>query len=140
MLIRTPPRLKAFGWNERILTFDDFEEFCEVENILLIEARLRYWRGFYCIHNEQPAIVLDQQLRGPERLLTAWHEVGHHLLHTPGYFGHHGKTEVQADLVGHIALLPAFLLHWPDGELQEMLGYAPDVIRERAKIFACFNL
>lgn len=140
MKSRILSQLRALGWNRRVLTHDDFEHFCEVENILLIEAPLTFWRGVYYVDQGRPVITLDSRLRGPDRLLTAWHEAGHHLFHTPGHFGHPAKTEREADIVAHIALIPVFLLQLPDGEIQEMFGYSSEIIAERVHIFRTFNL
>lgn len=84
--------------------------------------------------------MLNENLRGHWRALVAWHEYGHHLWHVPGAFGLHRKTELEADLIAHVALIPAFLLHLPDGEIAEMFGYTPRLIRTRVEIFRQFRL
>lgn len=138
--MRKPTLLERLGWNRRVLTFADFEDICERQGVLLLDASYRRRPGFYTEHNGWPVIALDQRLHGAKRTLVAWHEFGHYLLHTPGYFGLHSKTELQADVVAHVALIPVPLLHLPDGEICETYGYSWRIVRERVRIFRAFNL
>jgi len=78
-----PSRLYALGWNRRVLTFDDFLAVCQRERVVVYETRMR-WRGLYFFDSGQPVILLDERLRGHQRTLTAWHELGHHLFAVPG--------------------------------------------------------
>ncbi len=132
--------LQRLGWNRRVLTYEDFEQFCEREGVLLYDLPPSRWRGFYTVHRDTHVIALDRRLHGWQRALVAWHEIAHYLHDHPGWFGHHAKTELQADIIAHVAILPAHLLHLPDGELNEIHGYPLAVIAERCRIFRAFNL
>lgn len=135
------PKLNALGWNQRVLTYEIFERFCEREGILILNAALECPSpGFFRIHRGWPVIAIDQQLRGVKRNLVAWHEVGHYLLHTPGHFGWHAKTELQADVVAHIALIPAVLIRsCTPAEIAEEYGYTQEMIWTRLEILRRFH-
>lgn len=133
-----PTHLRAFGWNERILTLDDFYRYCEQQDVIVFDAPMRR-KGLYFKLLGWHFIVLSSRLRGIERALVAWHEVGHYCFHFPGAFSLHRKTETEANMIAHVALIPVFLLNFPDGELWEMFGYDPAMVKERSRIFDCFN-
>lgn len=134
-----PDRLLELGWNQRILTLDDFHNTCEEEGILVHSSRLD-WPGLYLHYRNRPVILLDESLRGHLRTLVAWHEYGHYLWHVPGCYGLARRSEKEADLIAHVALIPAFLLHLPDGEIAEMFGYGPALLRTRVEIFRRYGL
>ncbi len=69
------------GFNHQPLTWDDFRDLTDQENILVAP-----WdfpptiRGFYYRDEEGGAIGLNHTLTGPEKEIVAWHELGHHYL------------------------------------------------------------
>ena len=130
------------GWNRRVLTNDDFDEWCERDGVMVMEEEIEY-PGFYLIRNTQPVIVLNKKLRGIERQIVAWHEYGHHVLHVPnGRFfclDNIDKAEYQAHLIAAIALIPRPDLFRPLSELQEE-GYPLDFLRFRSRVFDQFKI
>lgn len=134
--------LKQIGWNKRILTMEDFERFCDRENIVVITHALQGDDGRYFIDERrdsfQPVILLHNGLSGPKLVLTAFHEVGHHCWHHPGHYGLKGKTENEAEFVGLIALMPRSLIRrrrqrpW---ELCEEYGYEAEWVEDRYRIY-----
>lgn len=136
--MRIPSLLNAFDWNKRILTLDDFYTACEDEGVFVFDTDM-YWRGLFLYVDGAPVIALNERLRGHQRTLVAWHEFGHYAHHYPGSFGRERKTEKEADVIAHVALIPAFLLHLPDGELHDMFGYSLELIEKRVEIFRKYN-
>jgi len=139
MKSRIPSQLHALGWNRRVLTLDDFYTACEAEHITVFDVAM-HWQGLFLYFEGKPIIALNVRLRGNQRTLVAWHEFGHYCYHYPGSFGRQRKTEREADIIAHVALIPAFLLNLPDGELQEMFGYSSELISARIAIFRQYNL
>ncbi len=43
------PKLRALGWNQRILTYGDFTAACKLDDILILNAPLK-WAGFFTIY------------------------------------------------------------------------------------------
>lgn len=127
-------RLIRLGWNQRVLTLDDFYEECARDRIIVRRVRL-FVKGRYLIQRGQPIILLDRGLRGWELNMVAWHEYGHAILHSPGAFGLQTKVEKQADRIALCALMPALVLHFSNWEIYEMFGYPLDLIEERAELF-----
>ena len=136
---RIPSRLRKFGWNQRVLNLDDFYLFCEEEGVIVFDFPMRRQKGLYFKILFWHFIVLSSRLKGHERALVAWHEIGHYIWHVPGCYGRHSKTEREADWIAHVALIPNFLLNYSDGELWEMFAYDPALVRERVQLFQCFH-
>jgi Zn-dependent peptidase ImmA (M78 family) len=139
-----PQTLRALGWNRRPLTLDHFYDFAERESILVIERSfpkpMHRCRGFYVEEAQRRVIVLNTLTPAALRPLVAWHEVGHALWHTPGRFGLHSKTELEADLIAHCAVVPRpWLFEHSFGEIVEMVGDV-GIVRERVKIWQRFGL
>ena len=133
-------RLRQRGWNKRVLTFDDFEELCHAENILVIVAALPHDLGTYSLANDRPLIKLDSKLREPLRTLVALHEYGHHCWHVPGHFGLQTKTETEADFIAFAGLIPVRLLNqYEDWEIAEEYGYPLAFVRERCRLWRIYH-
>lgn len=125
-------RLVPRHWNERIFTWADFESFCAVDDIRVIETAMDR-PAFYCVLAGQPLIFLDRRLDGPERLLAAFHELAHHWLHTPSamwFNSHAARAEAEAELVAICCLIPATLL--PELELSR---YPERMIERRLSVW-----
>jgi len=119
----------------RQLSLDDFDALAEAQGILVIEGALDF-PGCFLYHQRRPVILLNRNQSHARRTLTAWHEYGHFLFHTPGHFGLHGKTELEADLIAYCALVPRFLLRWHSlAEIAELYGYDAGIVRERWRIW-----
>ncbi len=125
-------KLAQRGWNCRPLTLDDFDIWCDQEGVRVITLPMPA-RGLYLVRHGYPLIVLNESLRGPDRLFVAWHEFAHHLLHTPEscYFGFglEEKAQYQANLIAACALIPRASLASPDPDLPA------DLLRLRWQIY-----
>lgn len=134
MLRNTPPE-----WNVRVLTRHDFDCYCDSAGILVREMPLDNVPGMYLICDGQPCIFLDEDLRGPDRLFTGFHEYAHYLLHPSRvsfFHGYDDVTEDEADVFAICALIPQTILnhYWP-GEIAELYGYPPSLVEFRREVF-----
>lgn len=131
----TPPE-----WNVRVLTDDDFCEYCDRDGILVCEAQLEQ-PGVYFppARSGKSQIILNDELRGAERLFVGFHELGHAWLHAPGaqlFIGLKEMVELEADIVAVCALIPKTVLthYWPS-EIAELYGYPHWIVRLRCEVF-----
>lgn len=136
-------KLRTLGWNNRVLTYDDFLEACQHECILRIDRPLPVG-GFFFIQQGYPVIGLAANLQGVERNLVAWHEFGHFALHNPPVMHRRRPchlVELEADSVAYGALIPRHLLHsYSAEEIAAGLGYPLKLVKTRFRIFRHFNL
>ena len=133
-------RIRARGWNRRVLTFDDFEEVCAEEGIIILDTRQDEISGEYEILDGQPLIKLHRDLTGFRRTLVAFHEYGHHCWHVPGHWNGRGLTEVEADFVGLAALIPCPLLFkYSPAEIADEYGYPLRTVIERVRLYHVFE-
>jgi hypothetical protein len=59
------------------MTTEDFEAACAREGITVHRRKLNSGlRGFYLRQNGESSITIDSRLRGTEKLLTEFHELG----------------------------------------------------------------
>ena len=129
---RTPPE-----WNVRVLTEDDFYQYCDEARVIVRETQLEK-RGLYMPIDGVPHIFLNDTLRGVERLYISFHELAHHWLHPPGIQMFHAFrhiTETEADIVAACALIPATVLthYWPT-EIAEIYGYPHRLVTLRCEV------
>ncbi|MDQ3918113.1 MAG: ImmA/IrrE family metallo-endopeptidase [Acidobacteriota bacterium] len=105
-------------WNERPLTAADFYRLCRRFKVKVHSIPLRV-PGFYMYSRRYGAhIYVNSKLRGVAWLLAAFHELGHHLMHTPpdvtvAFFYQlrpNTKEDREADAFAYTALLPEPLL------------------------------
>jgi Zn-dependent peptidase ImmA (M78 family) len=127
------------GYNERVFTDDDFDLICEQCGIYVTEQKIK-WHGYFTVCEGTPAIVINKRLRGVDRLVVAFHEVGHYLLHAPGtaFFcnGSVSKSEYEAQRFAAWALIPRPLMEDKTlSEIQEEFGYPTALMRFRQRIF-----
>jgi Zn-dependent peptidase ImmA (M78 family) len=132
-------KLARRGWNERPLTEADFDALCEEEGVRVLELAMPE-RGLYLMRHGYPLIVLQEGLHGVERQFVAWHELAHHLLHTPEncFFAPDlaSKFQYQANLVAACALIPQpLLLSQPFAETVAQLDLPPELMRLRVQIY-----
>lgn len=139
------PKLKKLGFNERVLTLDDFDKFCENEGIIFHYNTMTHFRGLYTVVDSVPCISVSNALRPLDRQVVAWHEGGHHVYHShkTAFFCDSAltrKSEYEANCVAAIALMPRPLLDMSFNDLQEELGYSRDLLWFRKRIFEHFGL
>ena len=135
------------GWNKRALTEDDFHKLCKKLGVLLVEVDSddMIWEGFYALVLGKPTIIINARLRGLERLWVLFHEMGHHLLHTPAtcFFSDSTieKAQAEANAFATIALLPkpmlGKMLTW---NLFEDDCFPTKILRARLKILDQFKI
>lgn len=135
------------GWNKRALTEADFHMLCKKLGVYLVEVDSddMIWEGFYTIVLGKPTIIVNARLRGLERLWVLFHELGHHLLHSPAtcFFSQSTieKAQAEANAFATIALLPKPLLGkmltW---NLFEEDYFPTKILRARLKIMEQFKL
>lgn len=100
------------GWNRRPLTEKDFYRLCRKFGILVFEEDPEEMtdKGEYTVVEGVPIIFLDKTLKGLERLWVMFHELGHHLLHSPEtcFFseGSVHKEQSEANAFAACALIP----------------------------------
>jgi Zn-dependent peptidase ImmA (M78 family) len=100
------------GWNKRAFTEKDFWAICKSEGVVVIENNTEHmkWNGIYTVLFGVPTIILNARLTGLERLWTIFHELGHHLLHSPEtcFFseGTVNKAQSEANTFAACALIP----------------------------------
>lgn len=129
----TPPE-----WNVRVLTLDDFHQYCDEAKITVREAQLEQ-PGLYMLFDGKPHIFIHEDLRGPERLFVGFHELAHYWLHPLGiqfFRGWERNIETEADVVAACALIPLPTLQhfWPS-EIVDLYGYAAELVELRQTIF-----
>lgn len=141
--------LPPFGWNRRRLTEKDFLRLCRRKRIFVKELPLSV-PGFYGVCYGKRFIAIDAQLRDGERLFCMWHEMAHHLLHSPRSvasvnFYHlrvEPKVKFEADAFAVIALLPRpllrQLLHAP--ALEWEAGFTQEMVNLRLKVLSVYKI
>lgn len=82
-MLNIPRILLSIGWNQRPLTWADFEALCEYFGIEVQRVSMTT-PGMYFLCRDKPIISLSTKLYGVRLWLVAWHEMAHHLLHPPG--------------------------------------------------------
>lgn len=136
-------QLTRIGWNERVLTRADFDSLCQREEVLVAD-RVMPWRGIYVVRRGIPCIAINCALGGVERSEVEWHEMGHHLLHTPTmcFFtrGTRSKTEYEAQVISACALVPRPLMSKTFAELQEEYGYSRELLWFRKRVAEQFRI
>lgn len=127
-------------WNRRIFTTGDFEFFCALERIQVIETDLYETSGLYFeTHDSKRFIFLDRGLRRTRRLWVAFHELAHAWLHAPGahfYLNLDDKTHYEAEMVAACCLIPLHLLSAKThGELIEEYDYPAELVDFRLQVY-----
>lgn len=143
LLQNTPPE-----WNVRILTQDDFDYYCDQNNIAVRERPLEQ-AGLYVHGDGQPIIYLNDELRGAERQFVAVHELAHHLLgHPSAAHMYHARDaeedeqfEIEADIVAICWMIPATMLpHYHASEIVDLYGYTREQIEFRREVFDKYKI
>lgn len=135
-------KLKGTGWNERVLTYEDFELTCEDEGILILHLPFSR-EGLYGVCEDIPVIVLNENLRSIKKVEVAWHELAHHFLHTPALccFSKDLKRKYQfeAQVVAVCALIPKPLIE-PLLRSDDLSEYPEKLLEFRLKVLDIFNI
>jgi Zn-dependent peptidase ImmA (M78 family) len=135
------------GWNKRPLTEKDFWAICKKEGIEVFEDDTKYmrWKGVYTIIDDTPVIILNAKLAGLERLWTMFHELGHHLLHSPEtcFFSDSTvhKAQSEANAFAAIALIPEKAVRqMPLWELYELDEFSVKLFQIRLEVFENYKM
>lgn len=130
------------GWNERVLTVDDFYKICRRFRVTVQEMPLTVG-GFYYRAMGKECIAVDSRLPEKEKLVVMFHELGHFLFHAPETGAtasfHHvaGPTreECEADVFAICAILPRTLIE--NRSAADLIddGYPRAVVQTRLAIF-----
>jgi Zn-dependent peptidase ImmA (M78 family) len=118
---RHPFALPVPGYGERRMTTEDFEAACAREGIAVRRKPLHDGlQGYYLRTPAGPSITVDSGLRGAQKLLTEFHELGHYFLHDGDRAvlrmsgskleAYNDWAEVEANAVAIVALAPDFNL------------------------------
>lgn len=132
-------------WNERILTEDDFYEYCWRDKVRVMESNLFKNKGEYTIHQNICFILLSKKLNFGEKLWVGFHELGHHLLHypVPHRFskGYCRRMDREANFFAAIALIPTRLIESKTlGEIAEEYNHPNRLIEIRKQIYDCYKI
>lgn len=135
------------GWNKRPLTEKDFFAICKKEGVEVIEedSEDMRWHGIYTVVLGVPFIVIDARLKGLERLWAMFHELGHHLLHSPDtcFFSEstQHKAQSEANAFAAIALIPEKVVRqMPLWELYELDEFAVKLFQIRLEVFEAYKM
>lgn len=133
-------KLRPYGFNERVLTENDFFSICKAENIRVLWSNEKF--SFFFSAIGERCIVLPKRLRGLRLLFAMWHEYGHAAL-SPGHpydvqwhEMHDGKDEFQADAVALIALMPVSKMF----EILDGSEYATYLLAKRQQIWLLYGV
>jgi|SRR6185503_7676452 len=129
---------RDYDWNQRVLTIDDFDRLCELEDVA-VEKRETGFPGLYTRRDGRPVITISPAVLPRARGWVLWHEMGHVLLHDPGcafFYRNDRKLERQADLVAACALIPRPLLEKASlSEIREEYRYPIELCELRQMFF-----
>jgi Zn-dependent peptidase ImmA (M78 family) len=102
------------GWGRRQLCLADLTDYCERHRIEVVFADLQDADGYALWAGSASYIYIASHLRGPEKVITAYHELAHILYHPPhpevfkrtGDLWNWSKCDRQAEIVGEVAWMP----------------------------------
>lgn len=134
-------------WNHKPLTEKDFFRLCKKLDVLVIEddSDDMVGKGIYTVVDGIPTIFINAKLRGLERLWTMFHELGHHLLHSPEtcFFSEstEHKAQSEANLFAAIALIPErYVRQMPLWELYELDEFTAKLFQIRLEVFELYKM
>jgi Zn-dependent peptidase ImmA (M78 family) len=138
-MILSLEKLTIFGFNQRILTEDDFHKICDCERITVLEMDVS--SSFYMSVAGQAFIVLSKKLKGLKKTFVEFHELAHHFLHgerntTSAFYFNllDSKNEFEADALALIALLPISSLSSFDFLEEHPNRYARKLYKDRQRL------
>ena len=102
------------GWGRRQLCLADLTDYCEGHGIEVVFDDLEDADGYALWVGRVPYIYIGRHLRGPEKVITGYHELAHILYHPPhpevfrrtGDLWNWSKCDRQAEVVGVVAWMP----------------------------------
>lgn len=132
-------------WNERVFTEDDLLNLCQIHHARHYEDEEMKGKGEYTIHKGVCFVVVNKNLKSPEKLWVGLHELGHHLIHypVPHRFskGTKRRMDREANFFAAIALIPTSLIQdksWC--EIMEEYNYPRELIEIRQDIFDGYRI
>ncbi|PYS52413.1 MAG: hypothetical protein DMF68_01505 [Acidobacteria bacterium] len=135
------------GWNKRPLTESDFYRLCKKLHVCVIEdgSYDMVGKGLYMVIESVPTIFINDKLKGLEKLWVMFHELGHHLLHTPEtcFFSEsiQHKAQSEANLFAAVALIPEKIVRqMPLWEYYELDEFATRLLQIRLEVFELYSL
>jgi|SRR5215213_9054578 len=136
-----PRLLQLLGWNQRALTFSDFEAACEHQEIQIVRPKMKT-PGMYFHCEGYPVIALSSRLSGVRLWYAGWHEMVHHLQHPPGLRcftkGTVSKIESEANVLAVCSVLDEPTLYRIyQGELHD---FPKDILAFRRKVLERFKI
>ena len=134
-------RKKLPQWNDKVFGIKDFEAICNDERIIFAESFGRKYKGEYLRFKNRNVIILKAGLKEGEKRWIAYHELGHHFLHTASHrFSRaaNRKMDREANFFAAVALLPTSLIK-RSNDFND--GYFPtEMIRIRFEILNEFGI
>ncbi len=134
-------------WNKRALTEKDFFNLCKKLGVLVFEEDPDCvpGEGVYVVVEGIPVIFINNTLKGLKKLWVMFHELGHHLLHTPEtcFFSESTvhKAQSEANLFAAIALLPEPMIRQiPLWEVYEVDEHSANLLQTRLEIFEIYKV
>jgi Zn-dependent peptidase ImmA (M78 family) len=106
-------------FNRCSLTLEDLERICEAQNIELLYRNMRLLHGMAIQCDGVDVLRLNKLISYSEQVIAGFHELFHFLFHpvdsqvclSYGRICNISKRELQAQIVGVIALLPISLVY-----------------------------
>lgn len=129
------------GWGRRQLCLADLTDYCERHGIEVVFADLEDADGYALWVSSVPYIYIASHLRGPEKVITGYHELAHILYHPPhpevfsrvGNLWNWSKCDRQAEIVGVVAWMPE-IKGLVVEEVTERFGVPLDVAKFRVEL------
>lgn len=134
------------GWNERLLTEEDFYSLCEQSKIRVQHLPLTV-AGFYTCDRKKHYIAINTRLSAAQSLFTMFHEYGHFLMHAPStesvsnYCGSkiYRRDEAEADAFAYCAILPSSLLRTREPE-ELCDAFGSTFLMERLSVYERYRI
>jgi Zn-dependent peptidase ImmA (M78 family) len=135
------------GWNKKRFDGKDFDRITKQLGVLVIEdgSEDMVRKGLYTEAKGVPIIFVRPELTGLEKLWVLFHELGHHLLHSPAtcYFSEstQHKTEHEASVFAAIALIPqAYVRQMYLWDLYDVDEFAAKLFEIRLEVYEAYKV
>jgi hypothetical protein len=135
--------LAPYGFNQRIMTEDDFFHICEIEKITVtfIPKKFSFWTSI----DGESHIGISDRLKGLKKTFVMFHELAHHFRFSGEdidqihfYNANRRKHEFEADALATISIYPLGVL-MEGGVLDEQSRFARFVEKERKKLYFLYG-